>query len=501
MEEITVEIKSLLHHICKKWRVLLVWMILGAVLADAAAIAKNCRQVEAVKAQQMEDSEESSLEDTEELKAVLTKKEAQEVQNAASSYLAYVRSYNNQLAYYCDSILMQLDANKVPTLTLQYYIDNGYKAEYPVVQAVDNAMDIGDALGNYAMSDSVCEAVVKELDWDKDAVYVKELIGYACDNHSLTITVIAPETEDCKKIGEIIKKEIETAKQKLQEIYGTFDVRIAIEECMITASQALMTQQTTQLASMYSSKGDFRTSISGFTEDQKKYYNALINNSFEEEEVLSENAEFKTDEEMTAEDSEADETVLSVQYVHVKFILLGILAGAFFCICWLCVTYINSGLLRTAKDIKEGFGISVIGTLKPEKEQIKNPIDRLVWRIFCGKGPQFSREEQLHMSAAAIRIGAQKAGMHRLYLCSSANDENTRQNMDKLAAMLEKQKVEVQTGASVVYDPESLECMSGCDGLVLMESEGYSLYKDILAEKQLAEGSHVPILGSVVIRE
>ena len=105
------------------------------------------------------------------------------------------------------------------------------------------------------------------------------------------------------------------------------------------------------------------------------------------------------------------------------------------------------------------------------------------------------------MSAAAIRIGAQKAGMHRLYLCSSANDENTRQNMDKLAAMLEKQKVEVQTGASVVYDPESLECMSGCDGLVLMESEGYSLYKDILAEKQLAEGSHVPILGSVVIRE
>ena len=70
MEEITVEIKSLLHHICKKWRVLLVWMILGAVLADAAAIAKNFRQVEAVKAQQMEDSEESSLEDTEELKAV-----------------------------------------------------------------------------------------------------------------------------------------------------------------------------------------------------------------------------------------------------------------------------------------------------------------------------------------------------------------------------------------------------------------------------------------------
>lgn len=45
MEEITVEIKSLLHHICKKWRVLLVWMILGAVLADAAAIAKDRKSV------------------------------------------------------------------------------------------------------------------------------------------------------------------------------------------------------------------------------------------------------------------------------------------------------------------------------------------------------------------------------------------------------------------------------------------------------------------------
>ena len=95
MEEITVEIKSLLHHICKKWRILLVWMILGAVLADAAAVVNNIRQVKAINAQAMaeEEAEEEKkvqLEDTEELCSDLSKKEIKEFENAASSYLAYV---------------------------------------------------------------------------------------------------------------------------------------------------------------------------------------------------------------------------------------------------------------------------------------------------------------------------------------------------------------------------------------------------------------------------
>lgn len=503
MEEITVEIRSLLHHICKKWRIVLVWMLLGAVLADAAAVMKNIRTVRAIEEQvEEEPAEETELENTDVLCAALTQKEAQEVENAAASYLAYVKSCNKQLAYYCDSILMQLDANRVPTLTLQYYIDNYYKAEYPVVLTADNAADIGNALGNYASSDSVCNAVAKKLNWDKESVYVKELITFTCEEHTLTIQVVAPEIEDCKKIGDIIKTQIDTAEQELQAVYGEFEARLALEESVVAASQILMTQQTTQLTNMYSSKSDFRTSISSFTEDQKKYYNALINNAFAQDETLSQDTGEEILETEDTEDSqETEEKVMTVQYVHMKYIVLGILAGAFLCVCWICVTYICSGLLRTPKDIKEGFDLKVIGTIRQEGRKTKNPIDCLVEWIFRKKGPQFSREEQLHMAAAAIRIGAQKEEMNRLYITSSANNAVTEQFREELTALLKKQQVDVQTGTPIVYDPESLEHMSSCDGLVLVESVGHSLYKDILAEKQLSEGSHVPVLGAVVIEE
>lgn len=503
MEEITVEIRSLLHHICKKWRLVLVWMIFGAVLADAAAVAKNIRNVKnwekQVKAEATEGTETTELEEENALRAGLTQKEVQEVENAAASYLAYVKSGNRQLAYYDESILMKLDANKVPTLTLQYYVDNGYKAEYPVAEAVDNAVDIGNALGNYASSDNVCSQISEKLDWNKESVYIKELITFVCEEHTLTITVVAPETEDCKTMGEIVKAQIRAAEQELQQVYGEFEAKLALEENMVTASQMLMTQQTTQLTNMYSSKSDFRTSISSFTEEQKNYYNAIINNAFVQDETpsLDPAAEvWETDE--TEEPVETEESAPTVQYIHLKYIVLGILAGAFLCVCWICVTYIGSGLLRTPKDIKEGFDLQVIGTVHSSDQNPGNPIDGLIEWIFRKKGPRFSREEQLHMAAAAIRIGARKAEMNKLYITSAANDEATEQLREELAALLEKQQVRVQTGAPIVYDPESLECMSACDGLVLVESVGYSLYRDILTEKQLSEGSHVPIIGAVV---
>ena len=497
MGEISFDLKNLIYQICKKWRALLLGMLVGAILADLAGVALNIRRVSALKAEIAEmEAEEDVLTDVAELKAVLNEKEIIEVENAAASYSAYMKTNNAQLTYYCDSILMQMDANEVPTLTLQYYIDNYYQVEYPIVSSTDNASDIGTALGNYASSGDVCAKVSETLGWTKEVAYIQDLISFESDGHSLTIKVVAPDEADCKQIGTIIKTEINDAVKKLQDVYGAFEVKLAMEECVVTASQDLMTAQITQLSNIYSGRNDFRTSVTSFSEDQKAYYDALIENYFKENDtsvsnIVSGEADEQTDTEMDVD--------LSVSFIHLKYILLGIVAGFFVCAVWICIQHIGSGMLLVKNDMSEGFDISVIGNVKTDNMKKKNIVDRIIERIFRSKRPQFSQEEQLRMSAAAIRIAAEKEGMHKIYISSAANCEKTKKIESALVSLLEHQGVNVLNGASIAYDPESLENMSGCDGTVLVEGIGCSLYKDILTEKQLCEGSHVPIIGAVVV--
>ena len=497
MGEITFDLKSLIHQICRKWRVLLIGMLVGAILANVAGVVNNVRQVSVLESElATQEAEENDLTDVTKLKAQLTEKEIIEVENAASSYSAYMKTNNAQLTYYCESILMQMDANEVPTLTLQYYINNFYKTEYPVINKTDNTWDIGKALGNCASSGKVCEKISEKLGWNNEVSYIQDLISFEMSGRSLTIRVVAPQLSDCDQISIIIKDEINEAVGRLQEVYGDFEVKLAIEESMITASPELLNSQISQLSNIYSGKTDFRSSVANFSEAQKNYYNALIENYFMENSTSVSNIVSGATDEKNEETVEYD---LSVGYIHMKYILLGIIAALLVCAAWICIQYLGSGMLLSKNDMQEGFSISLIGSIQSEAANKQNCVDRLVERIFRSKGPQFSQEEQLRMAAAAIRIAAEKEGMHKIYISSAANCEKTKQVESALVSFLVKQGVNVMNGTSIAYDPESLENMSGCDGTVLVEGIGCSLYKDIMTEKQLCEGSHVPIIGAVVV--
>lgn len=498
MDEITLNFKNLMYQICKKWRVLLIAMLVGAVLADMAAVGMNIRRVSAIKVQLQASDEEQKDDtiDTDALRAVLSERESKEVEKAAASYMAYIKISDAQLAYYSDSILMQLDPNKVPTLTLQYYIDNGYKTEYPVVDSVDNAKDIGIALGNFASSGEVCEKIAKTLSWDSDITYVQELISYENEEHSLIVKIVAPEKADCEAMGNIVKQEISQCVSKLQEVYGIFEAKLAAAELVVAASQELMTAQFSQLSNIYSSKSDFRTSIASFSEAQKKYYEALIENSMrsvegESFEILA-NHEDNDNEEIAQPD-------ITIKYIHLKYIIVGLFAGLLISAFLILVQYIGSGMLMMPNDVQDAFGIPIISSIYSVEEKNRNMIDCLVERIFRGKKIQLTMEEQLSMSATAIRIAAEKGGMNRLWISSVADDQGTVQIKERLTNLLKMQGTMVFSGPSIVYDSESLEKMSECDGIVLVEGLGYSLYRDILKEKQLGEGSHVVIVGAVVV--
>ena len=144
MEEMTISVKDLLLRILLKWRMILVWMLIGAVVLDGVGYVRSARAVklaqEAIKTP--EDDEEQMLLAVSQAEEKLSTREVSEVQTAVGTYLSYQKEYQDTLAYNTNSIKMQLDPNKVPTMMLQYYIDNHYQAVYPVIEARDTTSDI-----------------------------------------------------------------------------------------------------------------------------------------------------------------------------------------------------------------------------------------------------------------------------------------------------------------------------------------------------------------------
>ena len=95
MEEMTISVKDLLLRILLKWRLILVWMLIGAVVLDGVGYVRSARAVklaqEAIKTP--EDDEEQMLLAVSQAEEKLSTREVSEVQTAVGTYLSYQKEY------------------------------------------------------------------------------------------------------------------------------------------------------------------------------------------------------------------------------------------------------------------------------------------------------------------------------------------------------------------------------------------------------------------------
>ena len=144
-EETTIDLMDLLRRCLEKWKFILLWMLIGAVLVNCAGAAKSVlerKNAQTQLQQEEKDDETALLSALKEAKDKLTDREADDVETAFSLYKEYQAAYEKELAYYQNSIRMKLDPAGVSTVRLSYLIDNHYEAVYPVMEYKDTTNDI-----------------------------------------------------------------------------------------------------------------------------------------------------------------------------------------------------------------------------------------------------------------------------------------------------------------------------------------------------------------------
>lgn len=193
--------------------------------------------------------------------------------------------------------------------------------------------------------------------------------------------------------------------------------------------------------------------------------------------------------------------VPALQLVSVTNIVLGAFVGAFVICGWVAVPYFVSGKLRTKGDMKDGFGVTLLGSVRRTKvkEQKFDKVDRWLEKTFFSEKEGFSEADRIGMICTDIKLAAQRAQMKKLYLTGAADDSECKELMELLSGKLEDSLGEVSYGKSVVYDAGSLEILVESDGVVLVERVDASDYADIERELEFCKRYEIPVIGCVVV--
>lgn len=479
MTEMKIDVVDLLKKCLNKWKFLLICMLVGGVLLDAAGYVKSVKNANAI-AEQMKESDEDSKDALiSEYMQILSKRERVEVETAVSSYKEYQQEYADSLNYYQNSVRMKLNPGSVPTLTMQYIVDTHYEVVYPTITKKDNTKDIINTFAGKIMSEDVGNAIAKALGMEENAGYTQELVnaGYT-ENSLLTFTIIGNSREQCETIAQIIKDNVEKDKSEVSAVYGAFDITLASEQYYEEADDTLMKDQQQMVTSLNGLKSSMLNLTSGMTDSQKLYYFALldssVDNGLEEDNTSAELTEL---------------VVPEVEYINFKYIIGGFLLGII-CGCgWIAFIYIFGGKLRIAKDMEALYGVSVLGNLSDKKNNklIKNSYEFL------------NEEERLQMIIAGIQITAKKEHMHNIFVTGTATTEKSVSACKKIRDLVEEKGLSCEMGKTVLYDPRSVEQMANADGVVFVEQISVSKYDEMTREKTLSEKYQVPVVGCVIV--
>ncbi len=491
MKEIQISIKDMVYRVLRKWRIMLVLALVLAIVCGfgSSVMGKFSSDSEADSTAGMTKSEklEKSVKST---ASGLSEQIKYETDLAFESYKEYVVQASEIQRYLSNSVKMEVDSSSAPTYTLQYVIDTHYSAVYPTVDYKDFTGDIIAAYGSRLINNDTTSKIRDEIGWDTDLAYIEELISvnessdsYNVAVDTMTITIYAPDEDTAKNIGKIIKDEVSSQKSELEKLFGSFDISLVTDKYSETVADDILSVKQGYVSNLNTIFTAMNNLSKNMTTAQTAYYNALVAQYMydgSDDDIVS-----------TAVDTSETSTESTKISLDTKNCVVGILVGIIIVVLIEVLKYIYTAQIKRAEDMDYTFGVKVFGVQSPEKKGL----DKLLEKAFCTRALSYSNEERLSMISAGIAISAEKNDIKDLYITGSVSDDALAK---KLAESLKDKLESVTFGRSVLVDPASLEKMSKCDAVVLIERTHDSRCDEIKNELDICKTSGVKVLGAVV---
>ena len=465
-DEMTIDLKDLFLRVAKKWKFILLWVLICGLVCGAFGAFKNYRNYQAELVAQENAAETDQL-------AALQKSlglsdwQVAEVERTAEAYQTLQKEYEDTLYYISNSPTMKMDANSMSYMSIQYGITTD-DTVYPVIEAKDYRDAILGALSLKISTNENKQSYAVILSPGGDPAYANELVAAWVDTgkHYLLITLYGETESACEEVAELIEATINREVTNLYETFGEFQLALLSRNYYEdVANKDILTSQQSQLNTLNTLRNAMMTAGTSLSADQKEFYAALMEERLSTEEWEEKNTD------------SAEPSGFSV--IHKKFIAVGLILGIIVSCGWIGLKYIFSKTLRIPCDLKEGFGVPVIGELRTGE---------------CGEDT-----ETVNLLASRIYVDCKRNGYQDIFLAGAEQEPAITDLSASLRKVLSAKGLNVQTG-DIARCPDAVEGLIRMSAVALLERIDVSRYQDIETECDLCRQSGVQLLGAVVVR-
>lgn len=494
-ERRTIALKELLKYIFLKWRSILCWAVVIAVLFGGIGYIRTYKNV-------VESSNQESGSDSSQYEEQLADGEIAEVQEAVDNYETYEEAYTNYKQYNEESLRMQIDANNVPTQKIVYRISGN-----------QDTINIGDTYVELFPNSNVSRIVLENSDWEISPSYINELItvsnshldtialnGQSISSAAemanenslsvlLTIQIIADTEEHCDLIGNAVEEEIDAFTTELQNEFGNFAIQKISSSFFQEANKDLLKEQQTSVSEMNNVSSLMRNIENSLSEELRPYYLALLNEK-----------EVQLNEKSANSDNLSQISMLSLQYLNIKYIVLGIFAGIILSGGYFLCKFLFEKHLIAQSFIIDDLGYPVLEDFsdKSKRKKFGYRVDKWINTILGNDGKGIE-EERLKLLCTKIQVNMQKEELKSICITGTVKTEKTKLIEEILEKEFERNGIEYCSVNSILHDAKALKSFVEMDSVVFIEQKGISLMREIEQETKNCIKYDINNLGFIIV--
>lgn len=487
-EERKLCIMDCIWNVIFKWRIVVVFVVLSAVLFGTFKYTKDSK----ANAEQQENSHsEITMEDIQERLSNLSEVDRTD----AETTMHLIKSLTDKKEYAQNAAVMKLDSYDVNRIMLRYYVESKENAS-ELLQAYSGAYLEPEALNLLAadsdgtmQTDDVADMITSQDGRSDSQSYIASKYMSTDDETLLYITVRGDSKEQAQKLADRVKLIIEEYSGEAEKLYGQHSFVLTGESYMDGRDTRIEDLQDKVYRTIYEMNrdvieftGKMSQEAAQVTDDYAVMLNKELNGQNDSENI---------------EEEDSKEVNVSV---NKKWVLLGAVFGVMIIGGLELLLWLLGGKLNSPEELQQNFNIQIYGLIEERKRRkVLWQIDDLLYQLKNKNKKILNEKQAFQMILSGICLNAKNENISSIYLTGTEIETTGEKEIVKrLKQELAKDKIDLIIGQNILCDSKALLEMAEIGTVVLVEEVRHSKYQDIVRELELCRNQGISILGSVI---
>lgn len=497
VEEREIEGKKMFAQILKRWRLVLLLAVIGAVLAMAADY-RMMKKSAAEEAQAAADKANAAPVTIESLEKGMDRFDRQQVWR----FVYMTNTLEERKNYLNESIRMTINPYKERVIDMEYQV---------VSENTAIAETVAQNYADYIVGEQFAKNLVKQLELDMHGCYIQELVSAEASGDAVKIRLIAGSREVCNYLADAAEAVIAaykpetdvvvTIEQKNRTGMFVIDKELAEEQEAFNDDLELYTSSYNSLKKSLDDKQSTLANMllkAGITSENTKILEAeaLESATAESTEETTETEETETTD---AADVQVQPAAVSIRWNKAP---IGLAAGILVAIVWVMLFYALSQGIHGMEEAKYLFGVREMGTvsaLSLRKKRLGSRMDSCMEKLGCGRHSYVEYDKQLALICANLLLTCKKENITEVAVAGSRQSASGQKIVEQMKNYLAEEGITLKSVGNVLCDGRALLTLAQTGTVLLVEEDERSYCNDIAKELNVFKENEIHFVGMVLI--